>query len=167
MFLLSSGFNKTIKKPGLRVRRHGTDSSTLTLRVFIYKVKGQEQMIPKGLSMSDMLSGSRNQLGICSPHAGLPSLISETKNDEIRAFGLEAQAFKLSFSISLSWPFPRFLLGSICLEVSKGGFGRSPWVTDWMRIHACFICPERLHRGSRIRLESQGLNGRGTGGQAS
>lgn len=47
-------------------------------------------MIPKGPSISDLLYHLRNPLGIYSPHPGFLSLVSETKDDEIRAFGLEA-----------------------------------------------------------------------------
>lgn len=56
------------------------------------KEKGQEQTIPKQMipSISDLLHHLRNQLGIYSPRPGFLSLVSETKNDEIRAFGLEA-----------------------------------------------------------------------------
>lgn len=89
-------------------------------------------------------------------HAVLPRVISETKNDEIRALGLEALGLQVSFSASFNWSCPRCLLVLICVEVSKGGLSRSPWLNKWTRLPECILC---LWEGSTEGLEELSLKG--------
>lgn len=73
--------------------------------------------------------------------SGLLSLISETKNDEIRAFGLEALDLQAEFlnltQLSMSQIPAWFNLP----RGGKGDFGRSLWINDWIRLPVCFFYP--------------------------
>lgn len=89
------------------------------------------------------------------------SLISETKNYDIsisEALPLVCRlAFKLSFSVSLHWLGPTFLLGSTSLEVGKGGFCWSPRTDDWIRLPVCSLCLEEgPTEGLELKLRLKG-----------
>lgn len=73
--------------------------------------------------------------------SGLLSLISETKNDEIRALGLEALDLQAEFLNLTQLAMSQIPAWLNLPGGGKGDFGRSLRVNDWIRLPVCFFYP--------------------------